>query len=59
MLPPSTKPNPFIKVIDRLWTEKQEFKKVGGCAYRFYKMKANSFVGCFAQKKRLSRHYAT
>ena len=42
---------------DRLWNDKQKFKQQGGCAYRFYKMKANSFIGCFAQRKRTTKHF--
>lgn len=59
LLPPSKEENPFKEVAERLWNDKQKFKKEGGCAYRFYKMKANSFIGCFAQRKRALKHFSS
>ena len=49
--------NPYLKIVDRMFKHKQASKKLGGCAYRFFKQKANSFVGSFAQKNRRLEHF--
>lgn len=56
-LVPPLKQNKYIKIIDEMYAEKQAAKRIGGCAYRFYKQKANSFIGSFAQKNRRFTHF--
>ena len=56
-LVPPMKTNPYIDMIDHMFEDKQAAKQLGGCAYRFYKQKANSFIGSFAQKNRRCVHF--
>lgn len=57
LVPPCSIKNKFIDMVDMMYKEKQASKKKGGAIYRFYKQKANSFIGSFAKKNRMSTHY--
>lgn len=57
LVPPCSIKNKFIDIVDKMYQEKQSSKKKGGAIYRFYKQKANSFIGSFAKKNRMSVHY--
>lgn len=57
LVPPKDLENPFQDMVDQLYQEKQDSKKTGGSIYRFYKQKANSFIGSFAKKNRNSKHF--
>ena len=57
LLPCFVAENPYIKTVDKMYRHKQSSKKLGGCAYRFFKQKVNSFIGSFAQKNRRLEHF--
>lgn len=57
LVPCDNKKNPYKQMALKMFEDKQKYKEEGGYAYRFYKQKANSFIGSFAQKNRLSMHF--
>lgn len=57
LVPPKANINPFLEIVDKMYHEKQTSKKLGGSIYRFYKQKANSFIGSFAKKNRSAKHF--
>lgn len=54
---PESRENPYRALAHRLFEDKQKRKKEGAQAYRFYKQKANSFIGSFAQRNKIRVHY--